>query len=107
MVSVTVRSDQEVPVAANETALSEATKALIAKDWRGTAQMMLAGQFFGVRDGTSALVEDRAMFKRRVRITEGPMTGRVGRVLNRLAEVMFTPDGSVSYEAVQLCGVGG
>jgi hypothetical protein len=77
-ISATGDRNQWVALGVTEEALSEVTKAFIAKDWRGVAAMTLAGRVFHVDDGTHGILIDSTMFTRKVRVTEGPESGRAG-----------------------------
>lgn len=54
------------------------TKACVAKDYIGMAQLESAGLVFPVPNGTKVLVIDRDTFIRQVRILEGSAFGKSG-----------------------------
>lgn len=59
-------------------AFDEIVKADLANDRMGHAKLVMAGRAFLVDDGTRVLVIDREMFKREVRVLEGPTIGQSG-----------------------------
>ena len=71
----------QVFVATTEDAFDSLMKAITRQDQYGVLDLMLAGKVFVVNDGTTVLVLDHGGFlasRVRVRILDGPMTGRSG-----------------------------
>ena len=68
------------PVAITEDAFKAWTKAKVAKDTHGMAQLMLMGSVFLVERGTRVLVIDSGTFTQKIRILGGGQTGRAGWV---------------------------
>ena len=68
------------PVAITEDAFKAWTKAKVANDTHGMAQLMLIGSVFLVERGTRVLVIDSGTFTQKIRILGGGQTGRAGWV---------------------------
>ena len=60
----------------SEAALDRLTQLCNAKDSYGLAQMMLAGQALGIKDGTRARLIDPGIITHEVRVLEGEYRGR-------------------------------
>jgi hypothetical protein len=69
-----------VMVAVDEQAFDEFTKASVAKDNIGIANLVLSGKLVEVPDNTRVLVVDMGLFRRKVRVLEGTHVGLAGWV---------------------------
>jgi hypothetical protein len=74
-----------VAVAISEAAFDEWLDAQIAKDTEGQAQMLVIGTILGIKNGTKVRLIDYGgikygVFKKKIRILEGPKWGRTGWV---------------------------
>lgn len=67
-------------MAVDEDAFRELTKAAVAKDYLGMADLEVRGRIFGVDQGTRVLPIDSGFAKTKVRILEGKGLGRSGWV---------------------------
>jgi len=74
-------SKELCPVGTTGTGMEEFLKANRAGDADGVLQLLLLGKVFTVANGTRIAVLDYGgLFKRKIRILEGPHTGLVGYV---------------------------
>jgi hypothetical protein len=69
-----------VPVAIDQAAFDEFTKARVANDQEGMVQMIAQGYIFSVDKNTKVRVIDSQMFIRKIRILEGNFQGKAGWV---------------------------
>ena len=77
-------SSDTIPVAIDEKAFDELTKAAVAGDDIGFAQIFLEGRAFPISSGTKVKVIDQTMFRRKIRILEGDKLGMSGWVDSEL-----------------------
>lgn len=69
-----------VPVAIDQIAFDEWTKARVAKDEQGMLQLILQGRIVSVEKNTKIKIIDQGMFIRKVRILDGKHQGVAGWV---------------------------
>lgn len=67
-----------VPIAVSEPAYEELTELMTAGDNYGIRQLVDAGFVHEIERGTGILLLDISMFKKRVRVLEGPYAGEAG-----------------------------
>lgn len=70
----------QLVICTSEKSLSEYTRVAIHKDMRGLLVMMLAGEAFGVDNGTKVSIVDPGILRTEVRVSSGPQIGRSGWV---------------------------
>lgn len=71
---------ERVPVAINQAAFDNYTKARVANDSEGITQLIIQGRILAVPKNTKVRVIDRETFTRKVRILEGEYKGMAGWV---------------------------
>jgi hypothetical protein len=69
-----------IPVAVDETSFDALVKSSVKGDSYGVAELVAAGKVFGVDGPVRVLLLDSTFTKCKVRILEGPQTGRAGWV---------------------------
>lgn len=69
---------QLIPLAPTKEISGQVTKTLIAKDWQGLLELMTNEGVFSVPNGTKALLIDKAIGLRKVRVLEGEMQSKAG-----------------------------
>ncbi len=69
-----------VPLAVDEQAYDELTKAMAARDYYGIDELVSSGRVLHLPPNTRVLVLEIGLFKKRVRILEGPSAGNAGYV---------------------------
>jgi len=77
-----LRTEGNVPIglAADEAAFDEMMRAGVAGDLAGFGELIRAGRMAWIRPGTAVVVIDMAVYKRRVRVLDGPYAGVAGWV---------------------------
>jgi hypothetical protein len=74
-------NSKPIPIALDEKTLSDAIKAARAKDEYATQEMLGAGKIFTVSDNTKVLIIDSNLGVSKVRVLEGPYSGKAGWVI--------------------------
>jgi len=77
---VRIEGGHPVVLGVRETDLDAFTKASVAGDKAGVAELYLAGRIIDTPSGTRVKVIDRSTFKRKVRLMTGPRAGQTGWV---------------------------
>ena len=77
---VRIEGGHPVVLGVTDADLDAFTKASVAGDKAGVAELYLAGRIIDTPSGTRVLVIDRSTFKRKVRLMDGPRTGQTGWV---------------------------
>jgi hypothetical protein len=75
-----VDDKEAIPVAASEQSFDRLTKASVAEDTLGIAELAVSGMMFEVPNDTRVLVIDEGFLRTQIRVLEGDHFGRTGWV---------------------------